>query len=97
MVTHRDYVIDRNTKIDRMFRELTDKGGKIVDDFRDDPAKYAAQYGLELSEEEIFTARSLARGNTGLTDLWEQFRTSRLAFFDNNCGCGGGGGHSHVV
>src|SRR5262245_15637016 len=94
--THREYVVDRNIKIDRMFARLRDEGGKLVDQFRADPRSFAAQYGIEFDDEEVFAARTLADGSNGLISLWERLRTARLAFFDNNCGCGGGP-HSVVV
>jgi hypothetical protein len=97
MQSHRDYMVDRNKRLDRMFIRLGEEGGKLVDDFRKDPRSFASQFGVELNEEETFASRSLADDKDSIRSLWERLRSSRLAFFDNNCSCGGGGPHSHIA
>jgi len=84
--THRDYVIDRRKKLRKMFAELQ-QTSSLVDTFHTDPRPFAAKFGIDLNEEEIFGIQSL-RG-VDLRDLHERLVYSPMAVFDQNCSCPG--------
>lgn len=89
VTSHQDFVVDRQKKIDLMFKKL-EADPALRKQFHTNPEKIANDFKVKLSDEEIFISKSLK--GSALVNIWNRFRGNPLAMFDNNCGCGGGGG-----
>jgi hypothetical protein len=87
--THREYLVDRNDRLQSMVRDLEDSPEK-KERFLADPLTVAKAYGVSLSKEEVFGIRFL--NGISVASIVAGLRKPGVAFFDNNCGCGGGGG-----
>ena len=83
--THRDYIIDRNAKIESLFSDLAANAG-LKTQFVTDPTAVAKSRGLVLTSEEAAAVSTF--GNTvNLQNLKERLTYSQMAAFDANCKC----------
>jgi hypothetical protein len=85
--THADYIDDRIKKIDAMLNRASSSPGE-QQKFLNDPAGYAKQNGVTLSDEEVYGVKA---SNGDFNAIRAGMLARRAAFFDNNCGCGGPG------
>lgn len=82
--THKDFVIDRAKRIDKLFQSIEEDRAKR-DEFFTSPAKLGEKFGITFSHEEAFAISSMKGAR--LADLRERLVLSPVAFFDGNCGC----------
>jgi hypothetical protein len=85
--THADYIRDRIQKIDSMLNRANSTPGE-QQKFLNDPAGYAQQNGVKLSDEEVYGIKA---SNGDFTTIRAGLTEPRASTFDNNCGCGGPG------
>lgn len=82
--THKDFVLDRAKRIDKLFQKIEGDAAQR-DAFFKDPQGVGAKHGVTFSHEETFAIGSMK--NVGLANLRERLVLSEVAFFDGNCGC----------
>ncbi|MBB3610892.1 hypothetical protein [Rhizobium sp. BK602] len=83
-ISHKDFVLDRAQRIDKLFKAIEDNTAKR-EQFFSSPETLGAKFGVTFSHEEAF-AISTMKG-IGLADLRERLVLSRAGIFDGNCGC----------
>lgn len=82
--THKDFVLDRAKRIDKLFQSIEANQAQR-DEFFASPAKVGEKFGVTFSHEEAFAVSSMKGGS--LADLRERLVLSPVGFFDGNCGC----------
>lgn len=83
-LSHKDFVIDRAKRIDKLFQEIEGDREARAEFFKS-PQKLGDKHGVTFSHEEAF-AISAMKGKS-LANLRERLVLSPVAFFDGNCGC----------
>jgi hypothetical protein len=83
-MNHREYVLDRARKIQRLFTEL-EQSESLRASFHEDPQAMGTKYGLTFDDEEIFGIKSARQ--VDLANLKERLAIHPVAFFDANCSC----------
>ena len=84
-LSHREYVIDRTTRMNRLFSKLQ-ADPQYRSDFYNDPCAVCVTYEITLSDEEVFLIRSLR--HVDLENLKERLVLGPVANYDANCQCG---------
>lgn len=82
--SHRDYVLDRASRLKSMFGDLEDSEG-LREKFHEDPEVVGARYGITLSDEEVFAIKSVRPSS--LANLRERLSINPVGLFDANCSC----------
>jgi hypothetical protein len=83
-LSHREYVLDRASRIQRMFQSLGESQ-ESRDQFFQDPDSVAKSFQVTLSPEETFAIKSMRE--VSLSAIQERLVINPVAFFDANCGC----------
>ncbi len=83
-ISHKDFVLDRAKRIDKLFQAIEGDASKR-EKFFEAPEKVGAEYGVSFSHEEAFGITAMK--GQGLADLRERLVLSKAGFFDGNCGC----------
>ncbi|MBB3610891.1 hypothetical protein [Rhizobium sp. BK602] len=82
--THKDFVLDRAQRIDKLFQKIEGDATQREAFFKE-PQALGQKFGVTFSHEEAFAITSMK--NVGLSNLRERLVLSQVAFFDGNCGC----------
>ena len=84
-IAHRDFVIDRGTRVSKMIRKLK-KSPQMKKKFYRDPDSVAESFGINLSDEEIHIIK-LVKDTVDLDNIGERLQLEAVGFFDANCKC----------
>jgi hypothetical protein len=83
-LSHREYVIDRGRRIQRLFEEL-EGSDDLRSEFFKDPESVADRFAVGLKDEEALAIKAM--GDAELAGLKERLAGGPLMIFDANCGC----------
>jgi hypothetical protein len=83
-ITHKDYVLDRAKRIDKLI-EAVEHDDALRAKFFEQPASVGDKFGVSFSHEETFGITNMK--GIKLADLRERLVLNAAMIFDGNCGC----------